>query len=71
MPVARVSNMPRKKSVEDQFRQERESGWDSTTSNFSLGEYNALTDRVRVLPASLRAAAAPVMQEPCHRGHLA
>ena len=45
--------MPRKKSVEEQFRQEREAGWDSTTSNFSLGEYNSLTDRVRMLLVSL------------------
>lgn len=40
--------MPRKKSVESQFRQERETGWDATTSNFSLNEYNSMTDRVRV-----------------------
>ena len=40
--------MPRKKSVESQFRQEREAGWDATTSNFSLNEYNSMTDRVRV-----------------------
>lgn len=49
--------MPRKKSVEEQFRQEREAGWDSTNASYSLSQYNSLTDRVRVLPAKRSAVA--------------